>query len=382
MVSGIELPADPSEDAKLPMDAAVDMAQDATPPDAMVLDLGPDAALDLGPDADLDWALPPDMMVDMAVPDAGVLEPRTLAGRWHLYGISGAQGVFEATLVITVVGSAHLETIDGEVLEVSVALDAIQPAPLVAVGLGPYSDRVEGVLDALSGAGVLVAPDATAFATREQVPRPEALLEAGYYAHAFFPADPGAGQFGVLGLLPDSTGYVEASRQADSGEELDRLVLSIEPATNRHVLVGEDTEGVPIRRVLTPIRDGRGALGLTRRGESEWGVSMLWNSQPVGMVPDSGRWFCGGIVRDGGGAVTRRRMATVEGDELIWDGGGRAVLVPEQGTITVAAESEPFFEHDVVMSIPGPDGRLWALFDRDAAGGVGWGFALCVRAEL
>lgn len=386
IVSGIDLPDD-THDAEVSVDAERDAAPDLGPdatPDATLdaeVDAAPDAAPDLGPDADLDATLDAevDQAVDMLAPDAAVLPPRQLAGRWHLYGISGAEGVFEAALTINVLGAARLESINGEPLTDPVPLDGVAPAPFVAVGLGAYAERVEGILDPVSGAGVLVAGTAVAFASREQVPRPEDLIQAGYFAHAYYPPEPGTGVFGVLGVLPDSSAWVEGARQVDSGETPTQLNLTQETTAIRHILNSPDPLA---RRHLTPILDGRGALGITRRNQADWGIALLWNSQPVANLPPDGTWFCGGVVRENGGAVTRHRVARIEGESLVWAEGGRATLRLESGVAQVIAHSDPFFGQPAATAVPDASGRLFALFDRDpTTATVGWGFALCVRAD-
>ncbi len=109
------------------------------------------------------------------------------------------------------------------------------------------------------------------------------------------------------------------------------------------------------------------------------GLALVWNSAAAEVIP-TGRWLCGGLVNDGGMVVSRRRVADIDAaGRLTWSNGGVAQLGAANGGVRVVADREPFFDGSVAFALPGPEGHVMALLNRDdAAQTVGYGFALCI----
>ncbi|MCA9542893.1 MAG: hypothetical protein KC613_00840 [Myxococcales bacterium] len=390
VVSDIELP--PADGLDAAPDAATvdggDLAVDAGDAgrpdmaDAWIPDTGPDMA-----DAELDAGdvEPPDMadawVADMA-PDQGVptLDVRALAGRWRVYGVLGDRGLADHQLEVGVLGAARWAEVPGEWQPA--ALEATGARPQVALTLPWDEVPLTGALDPRTGVGVLAGPRAVLFLSRIQIPAPEALVTAAYYAHAAFPAF--AGEFGVMGELPDGAGYIEASRRTLAGGEPSDVRLALTADGDRwqltNVMAGAG-------RILSPIKGRRGAVGLIEGNQAgartPVGLALVWNSAAAPSVP-TGEWLCAGLVGEGEAAVARQRLASIDANgRLTWDNGARAQLESTDTAVRMVADRDPFFDRDVAFLLPGPEGRVMALFNRDdTAGTVGYGFGLCVALGL
>lgn len=388
VVSGIELP--PADGLDAEVDAAAMDAGDLAPDmaDAEPMDLGDAWVMDAEPpdmadawvaDAtpDMADAEPPDMAPDQGVPPVDV---RTLAGRWRVYGVLGDRGLVDHQLEVGVLGMARWAEAADEWQEVVLEADGARPQ--VALALPWIEAPLTGALDPRTGAGVLAGSRAILFLSRVQVPAPEALVSAAYYAHASFPAY--AGEFGVLGELPDGAGFIEASRRDLGGAEPPDVRLGLTGDGDRwrltNLMAGAG-------RALSPIKGRRGAIGLVETDQAgartATGLMLAWNSAAAPTVP-SGEWLCGGLVGEGESAVARIRHASIDANgELTWASGAKAQLVATDTAVRMEAEREPFFDRDVAFLLPGPEGRLMAMFNRDdAEGTVGYGFGLCVALGL
>lgn len=360
---------DAAVDAASPPDASADAGdRDAAPP----RDLGPDAAwADVGPDAAAD-----------AAPDVGPavvpFQPRDVAGRWHLYGVSAAD-TFEALLTIGADGTPGFSALDGTQLGVvaTLAADLADPRRTALSLPGYLEDPLVGALDPVAGFGVLVQQRAAGAPTRLVVAVRVAdagLPSNALYVHAGL--EPlGTGEYGAMARLGNV--FRESAPRATTGELLPDRTLAATAVGERFQLVDEAGN----ERTLST--NGRAAVGTFDDVAEVEGLAFAWSPFALDADLPPGALYCAGVHLEDGALRVRGLWAQLgdAGRTLTWDDGRSAALTRNGGLIALATERN-FFGLPDGVALTDPDRRVLVLLPvQPEQQQVDWGFGACVSLE-
>ena len=397
LIGDIELSGVESADAAAHADAAaldaaaLDAAADGAAPvdaaptgDAQGLDAAV-VALDAAPDA----TEPP--VMDAALPDAAPtpVDPTTLAGTWHLYGLQGRQrqvSMFVAALRVDADGTAIVTDL-GSDAPLSDAATPFGPHPdqpnLLSVNLFPVAGLLIGNLDPVGGVGILVNDQA------RMSTQPIFVVLVRQQAAAQWPTETlyvrqehrpvGGGELGDLvarGGAYQARGRVIFGQPPTAGPDQD---VELAPAPLDRIIATSAADAVHSTLTLSAVGGGAGEV---ERDGQRVGLVMAWPGG--GQVASAHRYFCGGPYFDANNALAVARAGArmepqADGLALTFSDGRVAQLRPWQGDLLQVESQVGLFRRAGGTAVVGPAGRVVFLADGTPTGGLGqWASGLCV----